>query len=136
MRLKALLVADHASVDASGKIYVNGGGITRLTTPLPGILPFLSLLALFVVDEDDLHQEHSAQIRISGPDGSQLADLPEHKIGPLERKAEPYEDQYFTIVVTVGGLPLAKAGRYTFELRVDDKPAGEVSVAVIQAPHD
>ena len=58
MRLKALLVADHASVDASGKIYVNGGGITRLTTPLPGILPFLSLLALFVVDEDDLHQEH------------------------------------------------------------------------------
>lgn len=137
MKLRVLLVADHASTDpSSGKLYVTGGGITRIAAPLPTTLPFLTFLAQFLLEDADYGNTHSAQIRITGPDGEQVGDIPPAGMGPFERAGEPGEEQTYTVGVTIGGIPVVSAGPYDFEIAVDGESVGVVRVLITEAPDD
>jgi hypothetical protein len=136
MRLRALLLADHASTDAAGKLFVSGGGITRLIAPLPSQFPFLTFVAHYVVEPADVGQTHRASIRILDPEGTELGEIPPASFGPLERKGEPGEDQTYTVAVTIGGLPLQLRGRYEFEIAINDEAADSLGVMVVPPPSE
>lgn len=71
MILESLLLADNAAA-AGGKLYVHGGGITRITPPtLPWVQPLLTVvLRLLADDVADLMAEHSVAMRWWTPPAS------------------------------------------------------------------
>lgn len=131
MRLRTLLLAEHASQDSSGKVYVHGGGITRIGAHLPTKLPFVTLLGQWLVEDDDLGREIPIRITITNPSGDVLGQPLEQTIGPLVKKGELFEDQTMTVAIAMGGMPLESAGRYEFEIVLGEEQASTLGVAVI-----
>jgi hypothetical protein len=70
MELETILLADAAST-AEGKLYVHGGGLTRLTPPmLPWLHPQITVVLIFRTDEADLGQTRRLQLTLTAPDES------------------------------------------------------------------
>jgi hypothetical protein len=134
MRLDAFLLADAVSTPPDGKVYVHGGGLTRIMAPsLPFILPQLGVLARFEVDESELQAPHEFVISLTGPDGAyvippgHLRSEPVGALGPLPDG----EEHYLQIALNFGSLPLASAGIYRFELHADDEPVKTMTIPVV-----
>lgn len=136
MRLESLLLADHAVAAPDGKLYINGGGITRLSPPsVPFAIPFLSVVLRFEVSKSD-GGEHSLLIRLRDPQGVDLLPLDPREIPVTVPPVPGDEETYLQLVLSFGGLPLLTFGTHALIIELDGRPVREMKLPVVPGPVD
>jgi hypothetical protein len=133
MRLDVCWLADAATGTPDGKLFIHGGGITRLSPPqLPWVHPMLALVLRFQIDRDDANQPHEIGLQIVAPDGTQLlSPAPAVAVDPGRPIAVEGEETYLQAVVQLAGLVFASAGIFTFNVSVDADIVRALPVAVV-----
>ena len=130
MRLDVVMLADHAAV-CEGKLYVNGGGITRFQVPtVPFALPGLGVVLRFRTYPEDMG-EHQFQIAFINPDGLQV--LPPDPVPVLvesPRDGLEGEESFAQVVLGFTGLPILITGMHTFRISWDDELLREFCIPV------
>lgn len=133
MRLETFLLADHAAAAPDGKLYINGGGITRLAAPtIPFAVPLLSVILRFQTTESDTG-EHWILLRLQDPNGVDLLPADPSQMPEVTTSGLKDEEHYVQIVMSFGGLPILNAGTYKFSVELDGKTVREVTLPVVLA---
>ena len=139
MELETFMVADAASAAEAGKLYIHGGGVSRLNPPrLPWLQPQLAIVTVFRVEPDDLGQVRRIGITLNAPTGDIVGPAFEHTIGPIERPPTllPGEDQRVQLVLTMSPVSFPRPGTYRLTLAVDGRPARGINIAVAPPRHE
>src|SRR4051794_152094 len=120
MRFESCMLAEAAS-GLEGKLYIHGGGGTRITPPSPPwVHPTLSLVVRLPLEPADSAVDHEVTIALLDQTGEALfgpASIPVpslHAIAPVED-----EETYLQLAVTVAPIPFQRAGTYRFEVGLD-----------------
>jgi Family of unknown function (DUF6941) len=113
MRLDFFMLADAAHV-ADGKLYVHGGGITRVNLPeTPFHLPQVAAVARFVIEQGDIGNPSVVAIEWRQPDGEPLPPRIEGEVVPTRPDGAVEEEELAAILVaTFNGLSLPQVGNY------------------------
>lgn len=121
-----LMMCDHAQV-ADGKLFINGGGITRLYGP--GLPPGTSIATLLLVPWERTNEKIDVRLELLTEDGHSVTDadgagLAMHAEVEVGRPAgvEPGIPIDVPLVFAVGGL-LLKPRRYTWRLSINGQSA-------------
>lgn len=133
MRLDAFLLSDHAAV-AEGKLYVNGGGITRLNVPvIPFVMPTLSVLVRYLVEGPEDFGEHSMALRLETPSGVNL--LPEEPVGSMIVARAPAavddEEHFLQMSLNFSGVPIIEKGVHLLSAFLDDELTRQMTLPVV-----
>jgi hypothetical protein len=135
MELDTFLLADAATVTPDGKMFVHGGGLTRIAVPaLPWTQPQLALVMRFRMEESDWDAAHQLQVSLAAPDGTAV--IPPGSIEvPVGNQPETLENEesFLQIALSIASVPFLNQGIYTFRLALDGEPRGSLSLAVIGA---
>lgn len=135
MRLDLGLIADAASIDSQGKLYILGefrylwaksfptihpkmALILRISAPLVEVRELKALMAIEAVDDD-------GSPLLPRVEGIEIQFAP---VGPANRGMA-----HAQIVLDLNGIPIQKPGDFTFHLWVNNARVGEVGIHVIQA---
>jgi hypothetical protein len=131
MKLDFALLADAATVDASGKLSILGVFDRIRARDFPARHGRIALvMRLSTVAEDS--GGHRAEIRLVDPDGNDLVTLN----GNLEVRATAPEGEETRVpqVLNLDGIAFPRAGRYRFEIRVDDRLVATLPLILEEAP--
>jgi hypothetical protein len=131
MRLDSFLLADAATANADGRVYIHGGGITRFDVPgLPFGTP-LSIYLRFIVDDDELSSPHEFEIEFTDPTGARVIPLPTLTFQPGEVINLPEgEEQYMQMALQFGQVGFTRAGVHTLVVRCDGKELRRMTLPV------
>lgn len=128
-----VLLADWAEA-INGKLYIQGGGWSRVTPPvrMPGTnlgLISCALAIRFTVGWDETNIRHDVGVRLLDADGHAVSPVPGQP--PVEVKTQLEvgrppgvthgSDLDASMALSFHGLPLAP-GRYAFVLEIDGEP--------------
>ena len=117
MEVDLALLADAATVDASGKLNILGVFDRLGTSAFPTRHPRMSLVLRFSAGVHEVGK-HEVEIVLKGPDGSELVRID----GEMKLSAGPRSVAGGVMVphiLNMDGLVFPKAGRYAFDVRVD-----------------
>jgi hypothetical protein len=125
------LLADAASAMPDGKLYIHGGGITRLTpTQLPWRHPSLALVLRFQIADEDIGRTHEIGLQVVFPDGEEHAPIAAMPVKP-RRAATEGEENYAQAVIQLANLPVETAGFLRFDVTLNGDTIRSLPVAVI-----
>lgn len=133
MRLDAFMLADHAQA-AEGKLYINGGGITRLNVPIiPFAIPSLTVIVRYVVENSDDYGDHELGLRLVTPSGVDL--FPEESLGnarvePVPGAAEG-EEHVLQLCLSFGGVPIIEQGIHELSTILDGELTRRMTLPVV-----
>lgn len=132
MRFETLMLADNAAA-VQGKLYIHGGGITRLTPPqLPWAHPMLTFVLQVVGDDvDDLRGQHQLRLIVADPQGGFIvgpADVTLQHDAPLELLEGEALIAYVSI--TVAPLLLATEGVHMIHVELDGEHVADLPLPV------
>lgn len=137
MRLDFMLLADAATATPDGKLFIHGGGVSRLNPPsLPWTQPQLGLVARFVMDLDDYGRPHEIQLSAAAPSGTLLippAQLPVEPAPRPDTTAGDEEEVYMNMALGLASLTFGEEGVYRFDLRLDGELVRSLPLAVVAA---
>jgi uncharacterized protein DUF6941 len=133
MRLDAFLLADVVTAPPDGKVYVHGGGLTRITAPvLPFTLPQLGILARFAIEASELERPHDFAFSLTDADGNDVIPPGELRSAPIAPPEVPEgEEHYLQLALNLTGITFPTAGVYHFELRADGEPVKTMTLPVV-----
>lgn len=117
MEVDLALLADAATVDASGKLNILGIFDRLGTSAFPTRHPRMSLVLRFSAGVHEVGQ-HEVEIVLKGPEGKELVRID----GEMNLSAGPRGVAGGVLVphiLNMDGLVFPSAGRYTFDVRVD-----------------
>jgi hypothetical protein len=135
LRLDAFLLADYAA-NAEGKLYVSGGGISRLNLPMfPFFVPMLSVVTRFVVEDEADYRPHTVRVRLESPDGVELipGDAASFDVDRPTGMAEG-EERSLQLVLNYGGIPILEEGIYTLTVELDDEVRRRMTLPAVHVP--
>ncbi len=130
------MLCDHAQV-ADGKLFISGGGISRVRGP--GLPPGTSIAILMLVPWESTNSPITLDLRLLTQDGQPVRDPEGAEIGVQARTEvgrppgiEPGVPIDLPVTFHVGGMGLS-AGRYTWQLSVngETRQAWQLSFTVI-----
>ena len=117
MEIDLALLADAATVDASGKLNILGIFDRISVSGFPASHGQLSLVLRFLAGVNDAGT-HRVEIRLNDPDGEEVMKVDgEMKIGP--GPASSGGQIRVPQVLNLGRLVFPRAGRYSFDVSVD-----------------
>lgn len=131
MRFDFALLADAAQV-VEGKLYIQGGGLTRMTaTSVPWAQPLAICMRLEPDADDDLSREWEFSVAVLGPDDMPITEArvpvtlhrPELVVAEGERPG-------VLLALTISGLVVRSYGPHRVRLAVDGAEM-ELSFAVV-----
>ncbi|MBS1716469.1 MAG: hypothetical protein JSS72_01905 [Armatimonadetes bacterium] len=129
MTLDFGLIADFASVDASAKMTVVGIFGQLNCRELPVTSPQLSIAAQFTMQRAELGKNHTLEIVLVQPDGTDG-----FKIGPapftVGANSAPVDEAQVPMVFNVRDLKLEKEGVYHWSVRIDNNEIGKIKMGV------
>jgi hypothetical protein len=130
--LDFVLLADAADV-ADGKLYVNGGAVTRLNIPeFPFVAPPLAVVIRFVLEPGDVDRE-----RVIGVRWEQEGRVAIAAHGPIRPKSPlpivEGEEQAAIIVAGFNGLRFEAPGLYEIVVTLDDEIVARKPLPVVRA---
>lgn len=137
MRLDMAILADAATAPPDGKLYIHGGGITRITAPvLPWTQPQLAIVARFLVESGDEHESHALEVTLASPQGQNIfppaaIEIPTHEFPgpPLEG-----EERFMQMALAIAALTFAVEGVYRINLTLDGEHIRSLPLAVVGTP--
>jgi len=137
LELETFLLADAAS-SFEGKLYVHGGGITRLNAPtLPLILPSLALVLRLRPEREDFGVTHQMNVTLTDPDGGVVfPPLPLPFEAPEAVETVEGEEVYFSLTLNLPMLTFARAGVYTMSIAIDDNKVRTSTLPVVAMTPD
>lgn len=131
MRIDAFLLSDAATI-AAGKLYVHGGGFTRIDVPGFPIHIQAALTVRLVLTEEELAAPHRFRCTVQDEDGNDVAP-------PMELEAsggEPdnvVEGEELYVQFALGlGFMFQHPGVHRITLTVDDEIVREMSLPVVK----
>lgn len=134
MRLDAFLLADAVSTPPDGKVYIHGGGVSRVNVSVvPFVLPNLALAASFLIEEEELRHEHEFAVAFFDPQGERLAISATAQTG-LPNEIVPLaegESRYLHLALNFPAVPFNKAGAHRVELSADGEVVHTATFAVV-----
>ena len=122
MKLDMLLLADAATVTPDGKLFIHGGGITRIdATALPWTQPQLFIAARLLVEDDDYQRSHRLELAVTSPSGARLVppaplEVPRPPMPPEDSMGE---ERFMQMALGLASLTFSERGPYRFELWVN-----------------
>lgn len=133
MRLDTCLLADAATATPDGKLFIHGGGISRITPPvLPWTHPLLAVVLRFELEAGDADRTHELALALVSPKGDQmLSPVPTLEVPPQRTRAVEGEESYLQAALQFATIPFASEGIYTLEVRVDGANVRSVPLAVV-----
>lgn len=129
MDIDLALLADAATIDASGKLNILGI-FDRIAVPgFPGRHGRMCIVLRF---QAGIHQagRHELAITLVGPDGSEVA----RANGAFQVTASPTavsEGVHLPQVLNVDGIVFQQPGRYAFDVRVDGEHEVSIPLTVV-----
>jgi hypothetical protein len=122
-----------AATAAEGKVYIHGGGVTRINAPvLPWIQPQLALAVRLVTEPDDIKDEHIITLRLVDPQGAPV--LPDAAVRVPPQPPPPKvegEPTYLLLAVGIGPIPFTHQGIYRVAIIVDGDELRSLPLAVV-----
>jgi hypothetical protein len=133
MELETFLLAD-AAVVAEGKLFVLGGGISRLAAPsFPWLHPQLAVVLRMRLEPDEISLGRTVSLRMPGPDGSFAIPPAELRVPPGQSAELPDEVVFLQLALTIAPVPFQAPGTYQFEIAVDGHVIRTMALPVILA---
>lgn len=133
MELDTLLVADAAAATPDGKLFIHGGGITRISAPMiPWTQPQLAVVARLRMNEEDWGRVHELQITVVDPNGAFI--MPPAPISvpaPPRPPAPEGEEQYVQLALGLASPTFASEGIYRLELRLGEHVLRSLPLSVV-----
>ena len=118
MELDYALLADAASVDSDGKLYVMGGNLgTVQTEPPPAAISQLALVATVTAGLEEAERPSRFTVEIEGPDGEVTVPAIHGDVQAVAGDDDPVARA--TIVLTLNGLPVQNSGRHAVRISID-----------------
>lgn len=138
MRLDLMLLADAATASPDGKLFIHGGGVTRITAPvLPWTQPQLVLVARFLVEPDAYNRPHELQVSVTDPEGAIVVPPAQLPVTPQPQPEHIQgEELYMNMALGMASLSFTREGAYRFELRLDGKLVRALPLVVVAARLD
>jgi hypothetical protein len=137
MRLDAFLLADSIATPPDGKVYMQGGGITKISPPeLPFAVPQLGILVRLRIDDDEAIAKHVFEFSWTDPEGDLLIPkqtVESEAVGPLPLLAEG-EDRYLSLAFNMHGVTFRLAGAHRLELNIDNGLITQSLALAVVAP--
>ncbi len=131
MEIDLALLADAATVDASGKLNILGVFDRISTTGFPAKHPRLSLILRLSASMNEAG-EHAVEITLRDPDGEEMGRINGNLgvgFGPTDTGGQLTVPQ----VINMDGLVFTKEGRYSFDVQIDGAHHVSVPLYVHQA---
>lgn len=127
MKVRAFLVSD-AVTTAQGKIYIHGGGITKIAGSFPVTQPTLGVLLRLEREDEPLGTDHHIAIRLLSPDNDQLVEVETNYRVP----GSANEEYPMTIdfVGSFSGLEFETPGLYRFAAFIDEVEIDSIPLAL------
>ena len=136
MEKQLALIADSANISVEGKLNVLGEFDSIFASGEPATHPVVWFVVKLLFDATDMGQ-HKLLLRLVDDDGNTLlppitGDLAVAPPGP----GYSGDRQSMPVILCARNLTIPRFGRYTFELRVDDRIVAEVPLYLrkLQAP--
>ncbi|MFN8132801.1 MAG: hypothetical protein U0R70_14740 [Solirubrobacteraceae bacterium] len=133
MQLDSFLLADAAAA-LEGKLYVHGGGITRINSPrFPLVQQLAFVLRFLAVDQDDLTSAHTIGVSLTAPDHEFLVPEQGLRIQPPAEYLNVVEGETraINVALTVNGLVFPAAGMYSAQAYLDGEVVRDLPLPVV-----
>jgi hypothetical protein len=133
MQVETFLLADAASAPPDGKLYIHGGGITRINAPM---LPFSLQLGVAVrleVTEAELREPHTFALSFSDREGVAIHP-PLHGKSGVASHIEPLaegEMRLAQLALNVPGLTFTREGPCIIQFAIDGTTLHTFTLAVV-----
>jgi hypothetical protein len=133
MELDTFMLADAATGTPDGKLFIHGGGITRITPPIiPWTQPQLAIVARLRMGPEDWDQEHELQLSLLDPDGALIMPpAPVTVEAPQRPDAAEGEEHYVQLAIGLASPTFAREGLYKVELRLGEKLLRSLPLRVV-----
>lgn len=127
MQADMFLLADHAQV-AEGKLYLAGGGWTRLTVARIPIRRRAALAIALLIDASESGERHSFRVDMQTP-GDRVT------LGEGQFEGEAFEGPSESFLIAINtDLAIEAEGQYEFILSVDSDEIKRTGFEVVTAP--
>lgn len=133
MELDTFLVCDSLTTE-NGKLYILGGGVTRLNVgSFPFALPTLGLAIRLRAERHDAGQQFGMRLEMLAPHGETLFPPLNSPVGPVEFSSNEDEENFLTIALTFGPVIFSDAGVYRLRLMLDERELRVLPLPVVPA---
>lgn len=134
MEARILLVADFASVDATGKLNVIGAFNQIWARGFPVVHPQMSLVVRLVAELGEFDQPRNLSIVLWDEDGNEVWKTPD--VTFQVKKPESGKRAEHNAIISLQGMTFQKPGAYSFNVYVDREFRGTIPVDLLLAPSD
>lgn len=136
MRLDVCLLAE-AAAGYDGKLFVHGGGVTRIVAPIiPWTHPQLALVVRLELEDGDTQQEHELAVQIEDPSGDPIVPRATFPIQVGEFLGVEGEGAYVNFALTISPLTFGRAGLHRFLIEVNGDPVRTLTLPVVIQPEN
>lgn len=119
VELDYALLADAASVDSDGKLYVMGGNVGVIgVEPPPSAVSQLALVATVTSSVEEAGEPSSFTVEIAGPDGDLVVPRQGGELATVA--ADDHAVARATVVMMLNGVPVTTTGRHNVRIYLDD----------------
>jgi hypothetical protein len=131
MNVSLAVLADYANVSREGKLNIMGIFDRIFTRQLPGQFPPMQVVIRLDAHYAEMGREHTIQVQLRDPDGETLFDI-NGSFTPVGGEAG--ETAPLNHILSLGNLPMRKAGGYMVVIWVDGDLKKEIPLKVTSAP--
>jgi len=137
MQLDSFLLADNV-IAAEGKLYIHGGGITRINAPaVPIVVPQLMIIVRLLLDPEEVNQAHELQLELADPAGRPVILAPPSRIpAPGDAGAATGEEQFLQLILGLAGILLETVVIYRLTVSIDGEVLRALSLPVVLIDRD
>jgi Family of unknown function (DUF6941) len=136
MKLDLLVLADGASASGSGKVDIEGAGVSHVTADtLPFVLPSITVVMRFVMEVGD-SPEHRIEVSLTDPEGNAQAAVRGTITPSLPREHKQThagEDPMMVVIANLLNITFERQGRYVFTVSLDGQALGELPLVLVLA---
>jgi hypothetical protein len=130
MEVSLAVLADYANVSREGKLNIMGIFDRIFAGQLPGHFPPMQVVIRLDAHYAEMGREHTIQVQLQDPDGDTVFDI-NGSFTPMGGEAG--EVAPLNHILSLGNLPLQKAGGYSVVIWVDNDLKKEIPLKVVQA---
>lgn len=135
MKLDMALLADAAAGPPDGKLYIHGGGITRITALIqPWPQPSLAIVLRFLTESQDWGKPATISIELEDPAGDKATppgDMPVEIPGNSYDDTIEGEQTALQIVLNLNNIVFRQLGLFTFTVLLDGDVVARLPLAVV-----